>query len=63
MDDKKQAIKALSKLAYRAEHDFAAKDNLNELLKIERDNAWKYGGKTVFGDAKPPKSGQLSLFD
>lgn len=63
IDDKKQAISALSNLSYRAEQDFAAKDNLDELLKIERDNAWKYGGKTVFGDAKPPKSGQLSLFD
>jgi len=63
MDDKSQAIKALSNLAYRAERDFAAKDNLDELLEIERADAWKYGGKTVFGDAPPPKSRQLSLFD
>lgn len=63
MSDKKQAIKSLSNLAFRAEQDFAAKDNLDDLLRIERDNAWKYGGKTVFGDAKPPKGGQLRLFD
>jgi len=63
LDDKKQAIKALSNLAYQAEQNFVAKDNLDELLKTERDNAWKYGGKTVFGDAKRPRSGQLSLFD
>ncbi len=61
--DKKQAIRALSDLAYRAEQDFTPKDNLDNLLKKERDQAWKYGGKTVFGDATPPSTRQLSLFD
>lgn len=60
--DKKQAIKALSRLAYQAEKNFAAKDNLDELLQKEKDNAWKYGGKTVFGNAVPPANGQLTLF-
>ena len=33
-------------------------------VEQERRDSWKYGGKTVFGDAQPPKddSGQLELF-
>ncbi|SFC52275.1 hypothetical protein SAMN05421747_11368 [Parapedobacter composti] len=60
--DKKQAIKALSDLAYRAERHFTPHNDIDILLKRERDNAWKHGGKTVFGDAPPP-SNQLKLFD
>ncbi|MBK1439089.1 DUF763 domain-containing protein [Parapedobacter sp. ISTM3] len=63
LHDKKQAIQALSSLAYRAEKDFVARDNLNELLERERNNAWRYGGKTVFGDSMPPVNNQLRLFD
>ncbi|SKB56824.1 hypothetical protein SAMN05660226_02040 [Parapedobacter luteus] len=63
LHDKKQAIQALSSLAYRAEKDFVARDNLNELLERERNNAWQYGGKTVFGDSMPPVNNQLRLFD
>jgi hypothetical protein len=36
------------------------------LVQKERDESWKYGGKTVFGDAKKPaalkKDIQLKLF-
>jgi hypothetical protein len=59
-NDKSQAIKSLSKIAQKVEQDFIPNGNFNELIKKERVDSWKYGGKTVFGDAKPPK--QLELF-
>jgi uncharacterized protein len=67
--DKAQAIKKLHEIAVRAENDFIA-DNSNEnferLIQKERDESWKYGGKTVSGDARPPshvqKGVQLKLF-
>jgi hypothetical protein len=60
--DKQQAIKALTKIAQRAEKDFIPQDNVEELIEKERNESWKYGGKTVFGDARPPKNKQLDLF-
>ncbi|MGB8193352.1 MAG: DUF763 domain-containing protein [Chitinophagaceae bacterium] len=61
--DKQQAIKALTELAQRAEKDFIPQDNVQELIEKERDESWRYGGKTVFGDAKPRKKNvQLRLF-
>lgn len=59
-DDKRQAVKSLSKIAENAEKDFIADGNLQDWIEKERRDSWKYGGKTVFGDAKPP-SGQLSM--
>jgi uncharacterized protein len=63
--DKHQAIKALTKIAQQAEKDFKADTNytnFDELIKKENDESWKYGGKTVFGNAKPPNNKQLKLF-
>lgn len=64
--DKQQAIKALTDIAQRAEKDFIPQDNVQELIQKERDESWRYGGKTVFGDAQPPsrraKNVQLRLF-
>lgn len=60
--DKLQAIQKLSELSRQAEKDFTPNNNFDELLEKERSNSWKYGGKTIFGDAKPPKDGQLNLF-
>lgn len=61
--DKQQAIQKLSELSFRAEQDFVPNDNFTQLIQKERDESWKYVGKTVFGDAKPPKgTGQLELF-
>jgi len=40
-------------------------DQLDALIQKEREESWKYGGRTVFGDAKPPKRSknvQLRLF-
>lgn len=60
--DKLQAIQKLGELSRQAEKDFIPNDNFEELLEKERNNSWKYGGKTIFGDAKPPEGGQLNLF-
>lgn len=62
--DKLQAIKKLSEISRHAEKDFTPNHNFDALAKKERDESWKYGGRTVFGKAKPPKNnnGQLELF-
>ena len=68
--DKQQAIKALTQVAQRAEKDFIPQDNVEQFIEQERKDSWKYGGKTVFGDSKPPddlskarkKGAQLRLF-
>ncbi len=63
--DKQQAIRKLSELAWQAEKDFTPNDNFEALVQKERNESYKYGGKTIFGNAKPPKdnnSGQLKLF-
>lgn len=61
--DKQQAIKKLSELAQRAEQDFVPNNNFEQLIEKEREDSWKYGGKTVFGDAQPPnkKRGNVQL--
>ena len=64
--DKADAIKKLHALAARSEKDFVPDNSFNELIQKEREDSWKYGGKTVFGDAKPSrktsKGVQLRLF-
>lgn len=60
--DKLQAIQQLGKLARRAEEGFTPNDNFDALIEKERRDSWKYGGRTVFGDAKPPDESQLQLF-
>jgi hypothetical protein len=65
--DKQTAIKKLHEIARNAEKDFIPQDNLEALIEKERDESWKYGGKTVFGDAKPRvkkvnKGVQLRMF-
>lgn len=63
--EKADALKKLHALAARAEKDFIPRDNLQEVIEKEISESWKYKGKTVFGDAKPPKRSkgvQLRLF-
>jgi hypothetical protein len=63
--DKADAIQKLHRLAADAEKNFIPNQNFEALIQKERDESWKYGGKTVFGDAKPPRSFhglQLRLF-
>ena len=63
--EKAEAIKKIHQIAARAEKDFIPNDNLQSLIEKEINESWKYGGKTVFGDARPPKRSkgvQLRLF-
>ncbi|WDF53477.1 DUF763 domain-containing protein [Mucilaginibacter sp. KACC 22063] len=60
--EKKEAIKRLTDIAQRAEQDFTPNANFDQVIQQERDNSWRYGGRTVFGKAKPPQNLQLRLF-
>ena len=63
--DKAEAIKKIHEIAAKAEKDFIPTGNLKQLIEKEVSESWKYGGKTVFGDAKPltrSKGVQLRLF-
>ena len=63
--EKQEAIKALHTLAVKAEKDFVPDNRFEELVQQERDESWRYGGRTVFGKAQPPKGKkgvQLRLF-
>jgi len=60
--DKNEAIKRLSQIAERAEKDFTPNANFDKVIEKERNDSWKYGGRTVFGKAKPPVEQQLKLF-
>jgi len=64
--DKNEAIRNLAKAAQKLEKDFIPNNNFDQLIEKERHESWKYGGKTVYGDAKPPAKStgtiQMSLF-
>ena len=64
--EKTEAIKKLHDIAVRAEKDFIPNSNFDQLIQKEKNDSWKYGGKTVFGNANPPsghdKEVQLKLF-
>ena len=60
--DKQQAIKNLSIAASLLEKSFEADETqFDKVIATERRDSYKYGGRTVFGKAKPP-SDQLTLF-
>jgi hypothetical protein len=60
--EKNEAIKRLSKVAENAEKDFTPNANFDQVIAREREDSWKYGGRTVMGRAKPPVQQQLKLF-
>lgn len=47
------------------EKNYTPNNYFDDLVQHERNQSYKYGGKTVFGDAKKPKGEgtQLSLWD
>lgn len=49
--DKAVAIKKLHEISARVEKDFIPNDNFDALIEKERNESWKYGGRTVFGDS------------
>ncbi len=61
--EKAQAIKKLTKIAQETEQHFTPTDNFETLLKKEKEESWKYGGRTVKGFSEPSKPTQLNLFD
>lgn len=61
--DKQEAIRKLSVLSQQVEKDFVPNERFDEVVARERNDSWRYGGRTVFGKEKPPKNNQLSLFD
>ncbi len=62
--DKQQAIKNLTLAAQLIEQNFVPNANFYKLIEKEKNEAYKYGGRTVFGKSKPPKNNpdQLDLF-
>src|ERR1700761_792289 len=60
--EKSEAIKRLSKIAENAEKDFIPNANFDKVIEQERNDSWRYVGRTVFGKAKPPMEMQLKLF-
>jgi hypothetical protein len=59
--DKNEAIKKLHIAAKRLEADFQPNNNFDQLIEKERNESWKYGGRTVFGKAEKPKPKDLQL--
>ncbi|MCD0465627.1 DUF763 domain-containing protein [Flavobacterium sp. ENC] len=66
--DKVDAIRKLSEISRNAEEGFTPNTNFDALIQKERNESHLYGGKTIFGEAKPPKNkpanpgNQLELF-
>ncbi|MEM8507105.1 MAG: DUF763 domain-containing protein [Bacteroidota bacterium] len=61
--DKLKAIQKLTEMSQKAEKNFVPNQNFEALVQKENDNAYKYGGRSVFGYAKPPRGKQLNLFE
>jgi hypothetical protein len=61
--DKQKAIKNLTHVAQMLEENFTPTEDVQKVIAKERAESYKYGGRTVFGKAKPPESKQLRLFD
>lgn len=52
--DKCDALKNLSRVAVEIESIYTPNDYFDKFVEDERANAWRWGGKTVFGDSQPP---------
>lgn len=64
-NDKSEALKNLSKISQEIEKNYTPNNYFDDWVKHERNTSYKYGGKTVMGDAKKPKDKgtQLKLWD
>ncbi len=62
ISEKNEAIKRLHQAAANAEKDFTPNANFDQVIAKEREDSWKYGGRTVMGEAKRPVEQQLRLF-
>jgi len=63
--EKSDALKNLSKVSRGIEKNYTPNQFFDDWVEHERRTSYKYGGKTVFGDAKKPEGGdrQLKLWD
>ena len=50
--DKLTAIKKLTLMAQQSEENFTPNNNFEALLQKEKDDSWKYGGRTINGFSK-----------
>jgi len=62
LSEKNEAIKRLTQITQQAEKDFKPKAYFEKVIENERNESWKYGGRTVLGKAKQPVQHQLKLF-
>lgn len=67
LSDKKKAIKSLTKVSQKNEHQFVPEEGgFERLLEHERRTSYAFGGRTVSGFSEPPmddeQTAQLSLF-
>ena len=63
--DKLKSLNKLHQIVAETEKSFVPDFDIQEVIEEERQNSWRFGGKTVFGDAKKntkPNDIQLSLF-
>ncbi|HAE69115.1 MULTISPECIES: DUF763 domain-containing protein [Sphingobacterium] len=64
--EKLKSINKLHQIVLDSEKDFQPQFDIQQIIAEERRDTWKYGGRTVFGDAQPLRTNgrglQLSLF-
>ncbi|WP_232622873.1 DUF763 domain-containing protein [Pareuzebyella sediminis] len=61
--DRLKAVKKLTDLAQQAEKGFVPNTNFEALVKKENRDSHIYGGRSIYGFAKPQNNVQLSLFE
>lgn len=61
--DKLKTVEKLHRMVAETEKNFTPDFDFDAVVEDERRNSFRFGGKTVMGDEKPPTGGiQLSLF-
>lgn len=63
--DKLRTLNRLHQIAADAEKNFTPDFDVQQVMEEERRNSWRFGGKTISGDARKPSESdgiQLSLF-
>jgi hypothetical protein len=64
--EKLKSINKLHQIVLDSEKDFQPQFDIQQIIAEERRDSWKYGGRTVYGDAEPQGTNgtglQLSLF-
>jgi hypothetical protein len=51
--EKLKSINKLHQIVLDSERDFQPQFDIQQIIAEERRDSWKYGGRTVFGDAEP----------